>query len=114
MTAGKNQPSTLRLPFPQHLKAFLVLDVGHWKSPLLSETLPLGLLFQTPLGKRTMQLHVQHYREHNQSFQYENALKRWVIVRRKAQRMLILGSRRMHSCWVALQESVFSRHHKEE
>lgn len=48
VAAGKNQPSALCLPFPQHLKAFLVLDMSHWKSPLSSDALPPGLFFRTP------------------------------------------------------------------
>lgn len=50
VTAGKKHPGTFRLPFPQHLKAFLVLDMSHWKSPLSSDALPLGLFFHTSFG----------------------------------------------------------------
>lgn len=99
VAAAKNQPGTLRLPLLQHLKAFLVLDVSHWKSPLSSDALPLGLFFQTPFDAtlsvtpKSMSL----------VFPVPQCTKIWGIIRRKVKRASGFGSKCMYCWWAGLQ-----------
>ena len=92
VAAGKNQPSTLRLPFPQHLKAFLVLEMSHWKSPLSSDALPPGLFFQTPFDAASSATPQSPYLV----FPLPQCTEVWGIRGNKVKRAPILGSKRMY------------------
>lgn len=95
VAAGKKQPGAICLPFPQHLKAFLVLDMSHWKSPLSSDALPLGLFFQTPfdaaLSITPQSLHLV--------LPVPQRSILWEIRGRKVKRAPILGSK-CTCCWL--------------
>lgn len=99
VAAGKKQSGTLRLPFLQHLKAFLVLDVSHWKSPLSSDALPLGLFFQT-LFDATLSTTPKSM---SLVFLVLQCTNIWGIIIRKVNRASIFGSKWMYYWWAGLQ-----------
>lgn len=101
VVAGKIQPSTLCLPFPQHLKAFLVLDMSHWKSPLSNDALPPGLFFQTPFDATLSTTLQSPYLV----FPVPQCTKVRGIRGRKVKRAPILGSKRMYCWWAGLQRA---------